>query len=68
MALHKQIKDGYSNAFYRTSVIYVITLLTIIFAFQMYRYFYAAPASKLTCPTSHVSTASTILQAVFSSG
>lgn len=46
-----ELKVAWKNTYYRGLVIYVATLVTLIFGFQMYRYFIAAPASEITCPS-----------------
>lgn len=44
-----RIKQAWDNAYYRWYALYVATIVTLIFGFQMYRYFVAAPASAITC-------------------
>lgn len=45
-----QLKMAWLNTYYRGLVIYVAVLVSLIFGFQMYRYFVAAPASEIRCP------------------
>lgn len=45
-----ELKVAWKNTYYRGLVIYVATLVTLIFLFQMYRYFVAAPADEIVCP------------------
>lgn len=44
-----ELKVAWKNTYYRGLVLYVAALVTLIFGFQMYRYFIAAPASAITC-------------------
>lgn len=44
-----ELKVAWKNTYYRGLVIYVAALVTLIFGFQMYRYFIAAPANQITC-------------------
>lgn len=45
-----ELKMVWRNTYYKGLVIYVATVVTLIFGFQMYRYFVAAPSSEITCP------------------
>jgi hypothetical protein len=45
-----ELKMAWKNTYYRGLVIYVAVLVTLIFGFQMYRYFIAVPASEIRCP------------------
>ena len=45
------LKKEWEKPFYRGTILYVAFLVTLIFGFQMYRYFWAAPADKLICPS-----------------
>jgi hypothetical protein len=45
-----ELKMAWHNTYYRGLVIYVAVLVTLIFGFQMYRYFVAVPASQVICP------------------
>lgn len=44
-----KIKIAWSNAYYRGIGLYVAIIVTLIFGFQMYRYFYAVPAGTIKC-------------------
>lgn len=39
------------NLYYRATVIYIAVLVSLIFGFQMYRYFVSAPSDLIRCPT-----------------
>lgn len=42
-----QLKEGWHNAFYRYTVVYIAVVITLIFAFQMYRYFFDLPSNEV---------------------
>lgn len=44
-----ELKMVWKNTYYKGLVIYVATVVTLIFGFQMYRYFVSAPANELPC-------------------
>lgn len=44
-----ELKMVWRNTYYRGLVIYVATVVTLIFVFQMYRYFVSAPTSEFPC-------------------
>lgn len=56
------LKMGWKNAYYRATGLYLCTLVTLIFAFQMHRYFIADPSPNKTtvCPTENTSMATLI--------
>lgn len=45
----EKLREAWSNAVYKGLVVYVSVLVTLIFGFQMYRYFVSAPSSEITC-------------------
>lgn len=45
----ERLREAWDNAYYRWYGLYVSVLVTLIFGFQMYRYFVVAPAKALTC-------------------
>lgn len=44
-----RIKEAWHNAFYRTTVLYIATLVTIIFILQVSQFFDTLHASKTSC-------------------
>lgn len=45
------LKDAWKNAYYRYTMAYVVVIVTLIFGFQMYRYFVALPSDEVNqCP------------------
>lgn len=42
-----ELRAAWRNAYYRITCVYIATLVTLIFGFQMYRYFVAAPAQAI---------------------
>lgn len=46
------LREEWHNTIYRTTAIYVSVLVTLIFSFQMYRYFHDLPSHKVTCTAS----------------
>lgn len=51
--MNEKIKDAWNNAYYRGTCLYIAVVVTLIFGFQMYRYFWAAPANEIICPPEH---------------
>lgn len=45
----ENLRMAWQNAYYRTVTLYVCTIVTLIFGFQMYRYFVSLPADEITC-------------------
>lgn len=45
----EKLREAWSNTFYKGLVVYVSVLVTLIFGFQMYRYFVTAPGGEVTC-------------------
>lgn len=50
-----KIRDVWTNAFYRVTMCYIATLVTIIFSLQIYRYFYDLPSDEAKCGQGHPS-------------
>jgi hypothetical protein len=46
----ENMKEAWKNAYYRATMTYITVLVTLIFGFQMYRYFVSAPFSEVRCP------------------
>lgn len=49
----QELKVAWSNAYYRITCLYLCLLVTLIFGFQMHRYFVAdpiPPSNSNTCP------------------
>jgi hypothetical protein len=45
----RKIKGAWGNAYYRVTLAYICIVITLIFGFQMYRYFVSAPSDEITC-------------------
>lgn len=46
----RKFKLAWDNAYYRGIALYIAVIVTLIFGFQMYRYFVTAPSSEIRCP------------------
>lgn len=44
-----KLREGWNNAYYRGTGLYVAVIVTLIFGFQLYRYFVDAPSSEIKC-------------------
>lgn len=44
------LRKEWTTPYYRGTIVYIAVFVTLIFGFQMYRYFVAAPASEIRCP------------------
>lgn len=42
------LREGWNNAFYRGTMCYVASLVTIIFGLQIYRFFYDLPSDAVS--------------------
>lgn len=43
------VKQMWKTAYYRATCLYIAVLVTLIFGFQMYRYFVAVPSDRIIC-------------------
>lgn len=57
----ENLKESWRNTFYKTTVIYICILVTLIFGFQMYRYFITFPGGPVKCVTNVSSVLHSIL-------
>lgn len=46
-----KLKKGWENAFYRGTMCYIATLVTVIFGLQIYRFFFDLPSNEAKCET-----------------
>ncbi len=44
------IRDVWNNTLYRFTCVYVVVMITSIFALQVHRFFFALPAEDIVCP------------------
>lgn len=45
------VRKVWDNAYYRWTMVYISIIVTLIFCLQIYRFFFDAPSSEITCPT-----------------
>lgn len=44
-----KLKESWDNTFYRSTIVYICVIVTLMFAFQMYSYFVTFPNGSIKC-------------------